>query len=167
MDHLKTIKAKIFSGFETFEPVLLDWKKDGAKIVFTNGCFDLIHRGHVESLTQAAALGDKLIIGLNSDSSVEILKGQGHPLISEESRAILLASFMFVDAVILFSEETPYNLIAQIVPNVLVKGNEYAIEEIAGFDVVLANGGKVIPLELVPGFSTSSLITKIRNLKNE
>ena len=167
MDHLKNIKAKIFSGFEAFGPVLLEWKKEGRKIVFTNGCFDLVHRGHVESMTQAAALGDKLIVGLNSDESVKLLKGEGRPLIDEESRAILMASFMFVDAVVLFSEETPYNLIAQIVPDVLVKGDEYSVEEIAGFDVVLANGGKVIPLELVPGFSTSSLITKIRNLKDE
>ena len=130
-------------------------------MVFTNGCFDLVHRGHIDSLSKAAALGDRLIVGLNSDVSVKILKGQNRPLIDQNSRAILVASLFMVDAVILFNEETPYELIKAIIPDVLVKGSEYQIEEIAGFDVVLAAGGQVERIELTEGFSTSDLIQKI------
>jgi D-glycero-beta-D-manno-heptose 1-phosphate adenylyltransferase len=167
MDHLQRIKTKIFTDYPSFRPFMDQWKKEGKTTVFTNGCFDLIHRGHVEMLLEAAEKADKLIIGLNSDGSVEKLKGRGRPLMDEKSRALMLASFCFVDAVVLFPEDTPYRLISQILPDVLVKGGDYTVPEIAGHDVVLANGGKVGVIKLVPGFSTTSLIKKIQNPGDE
>jgi len=167
MDHLQRIKTKIFPGYPFFRPLLDRWRKAGKTTVFTNGCFDLVHRGHVEMLLQAAEKADKLIIGLNSDGSVKKLKGRGRPLTDEQSRALMLASLCFVDAVVLFPEDTPTSLISQILPDVLVKGGDYTVPEIAGHDVVLANGGKVGVIQLVPGFSTTSLIKKIRNSGDE
>ena len=158
------IKSKIYSDFAAFEPLLKKWKENNEKIVFTNGCFDLIHLGHVDSLLKAANLGTKLIVGLNSDESVRALKGKGRPILNIEARTTLLAAFAFVDAVIVFTEETPAGLIASILPDLLVKGNEYAINEIAGFDTVIKNGGKVKTLELVPGVSTTEMINKIKSL---
>ncbi len=158
------IYSKIFSDFKSFENTLKTWKDNNETIVFTNGCFDIVHHGHVDSLVRSAEMGTKLIVGLNADSSVEILKGRNRPVLNVESRAIVLAAFCFVDAVIIFSEETPADLIAQILPDILVKGNEYKIHEIAGSDTVLKNGGKVITLELVPGISTSDIINKIKIL---
>ncbi len=121
--------------------------------------------GHVDSLYKSAELGSKLIVGLNSDASVASLKGQNRPILNHESRAVVLAAFAFVDAVVLFEEETPSELIALIIPDVLVKGKQYEIHEIAGHDTVLANGGRVETLELVPGISTSVIIEKIKNLE--
>lgn len=158
------IDSKIFSDFKSFEETLKIWKRDKEKIVFTNGCFDIIHHGHVNSLSQSAKMGTKLIVGLNSDSSVKKLKGNNRPVLNEESRSIVLAAFAFVDAVVIFSEETPADLISNIIPDVLVKGNEYEIHEIAGSDTVLANGGEVKALEQIPGISTSDMIKKIKNL---
>ena len=158
------IRSKIFSDFPTFETTLKEWKSNNETIVFTNGCFDLLHHGHVDSLQKSAALGTKLIVGLNSDESVKLLKGEGRPVLNEKGRALLLAAFVFVDAVIIFREETPAELIAQIIPNVLVKGKQYEIHEIAGHDTVLNNGGKVETLDLVPGISTSELINRIKRL---
>jgi rfaE bifunctional protein nucleotidyltransferase chain/domain len=159
---LQIIQSKIFTDFETFKPLLKQWKQSGESVVFTNGCFDLVHRGHIDSLAKTATLGNRLIVGLNSDVSVKLLKGKNRPLIDQQSRAILLAALFMVDAVVLFEEETPYELISKIIPDVLVKGSEYQIEEIAGFDVVLAAGGKVERIELTEGFSTSDLIRKIK-----
>ncbi len=161
---MKNIADKIFPTFESFFETLKGWKTQNRKLVFTNGCFDLIHRGHIDSLSQCAAFGDKLIVGLNSDDSVRRLKGSERPLIDQESRATVLAALQMVDAVIYFDEDTPYNLIEKIRPDVLVKGEEYAIEEIAGHDVVLAHGGKVERLALTEGYSTSALIEKIKKL---
>ncbi len=158
------IESKIFPDFNSFESTLKTWRSNNEKIVFTNGCFDIVHHGHVDSLINSAEMGTKLIVGLNSDRSVEILKGRNRPILSVESRAIVLAAFSFVDAVIIFTEETPANLIAQIIPDVLAKGNQYKIHEIAGFDTVLAHGGKVVTIELVPGISTSDIIDKIKTL---
>jgi rfaE bifunctional protein nucleotidyltransferase chain/domain len=157
------IQSKIFTDASSFSMVLKEWKQAGNKVVFTNGCFDLVHRGHIDSLAKAAEFGDRLIIGLNSDVSVKLLKGENRPLIDQQSRAVLLASLLMVDAVILFDEETPYELIKDIIPDVLVKGNEYQIEEIAGFDIVLASGGKVERIELTEGLSTTELIRKIKD----
>jgi D-beta-D-heptose 7-phosphate kinase/D-beta-D-heptose 1-phosphate adenosyltransferase len=165
MEPLQSIATKVFRDFDKFRPILEEWKKKGAHLVFTNGCFDLVHRGHVEYLARAAAKGDKLIIGLNSDQSVQLLKGEGRPLTDEYSRALLLAAFSFVDAVVIFQEETPALLIEKILPDYLIKGNDYRIDEIAGYQTVIANGGIVETLDLVSGFSTSSLIKKIRNLE--
>jgi D-beta-D-heptose 7-phosphate kinase/D-beta-D-heptose 1-phosphate adenosyltransferase len=158
------IRSKIFQNFQEFEPALKKWKSDNETIVFTNGCFDILHHGHVDSLQKSADLGTKLIVGLNSDKSVKMLKGEGRPVLDEQARAILLAAFVFVDAVVIFEEETPAELIAQVIPDVLVKGKQYEIHEIAGHDTVLNNGGKVETLDLVPGISTSELIKKIKNL---
>jgi D-glycero-beta-D-manno-heptose 1-phosphate adenylyltransferase len=157
----EVIESKIFESAAEFIPTLKEWRLSSEKVVFTNGCFDLVHRGHIDSLAKASALGDRLIVGLNSDISVKLLKGKNRPLIDQNSRALLLASLFMVDSVILFDEETPYELIKSIVPDVLVKGSEYQIEEIAGFDVVLAAGGQVERIELTEGFSTSDLIQKI------
>ncbi len=140
------------------------WKGSNHTIVFTNGCFDLIHHGHVDSLQESAALGSKLIVGLNSDKSVRMLKGENRPILKEMERAAVLAAFECVDAVIIFNEETPAEIIAEIIPDVLVKGAQYEVEEIAGHDTVLNNGGKVERLDLVEGISTSELIERIKKL---
>ncbi|MDX9883703.1 MAG: D-glycero-beta-D-manno-heptose 1-phosphate adenylyltransferase [Prolixibacteraceae bacterium] len=161
MNPKQTIKSKIFPAFPVFFETLKKWKTHNYKLVFTNGCFDILHRGHADSLLKSASFGDKLIVGLNSDASVKMLKGPNRPVFDQESRAFILASLQMVDAVVIFDEETPYELIRQIQPDVLVKGNEYLLEEIAGYDIVLAKGGKVERIELTPGFSTSEIIRKI------
>jgi rfaE bifunctional protein nucleotidyltransferase chain/domain len=161
---MNKITQKIYPSFEAFFDTLKIWKTKNYKLVFTNGCFDLLHRGHIDNLIKSAQLGDKLILGLNNDESVRLLKGKKRPLMDEASRAIIMASLQMVDAVILFGEETPYKLIKAVQPDVLVKGNDYQVEEIAGFDIVLARGGKVETIELTEGVSTSSLIEKIKKL---
>ncbi len=158
------IQSKIFSDFKTFEPLLKNWKANQEKIVFTNGCFDIIHHGHVDSILRCAQLGTKLIVGLNTDDSVRLLKGKGRPILGETGRATILAAFSFVDAVILFQEETPAKLISQIIPHILVKGKDYTIHEIAGHETVLESGGEVKTLDLVPGISTTDIIQRIKNL---
>ena len=162
MSHLNKLNTKIYSLEELGNKVNA-WKKAGEEIVFTNGCFDIIHKGHIEVLAQTADLGDKLIIGLNSDSSIQKLKGEGRPIIDEQSRAILLASLSFVDAVVLFSEDTPINLISTLLPDVLVKGGDYKISSIVGHKVVQENGGQVILVPFVDGFSSTIIIDKIKN----
>lgn len=162
MDTSEIIQSKIFENSQNFKPVLDQWRAAGFTVVFTNGCFDLVHRGHIDSLAKAAELGDRLIVGLNSDTSVTLLKGISRPLIDQQSRTILLASLLMVDAVIIFDEETPYELIKAIKPDILAKGSEYELEEIAGYDIVLANGGRVERIELTEGFSTTDIIHKIK-----
>jgi D-beta-D-heptose 7-phosphate kinase/D-beta-D-heptose 1-phosphate adenosyltransferase len=157
-------KSKIFNDFQSLYPLLEIWKGSNNTIVFTNGCFDIIHNGHVDSLQKSAAFGTKLIVGLNSDASVKQLKGDKRPILNQQARAELLAAFECVDAVVIFNEETPAELIAQVIPHVLVKGAQYEIHEIAGHDTVLNNGGRVETLELVEGISTSEIIEKIKNL---
>lgn len=137
------------------------WRLRGQQVVFTNGCFDLLHLGHVDYLERAKALGDRLIIGLNRDVSVRQLKGPGRPLQDETSRARLLAALEFVDAVVLFASETPATLIEAIGPDVLVKGSDYQVTEIAGHEHVLARGGRVETLDFIAGYSTSALIARI------
>lgn len=161
MSNLKSIKSKIYT-LSDLKIQSDKWKENGDKVVFTNGCFDLVHRGHVEVLANTADLGDRLIIGLNSDSSIQELKGENRPIIDENSRAILLASLQFVDAIVLFSEETPRNLIETIVPNILAKGGDYNVSQIAGYEVVLKNGGEVILVPFIDGFSTSNIVDKIK-----
>jgi D-glycero-beta-D-manno-heptose 1-phosphate adenylyltransferase len=124
------------------------------KIVFTNGCFDLLHLGHIEYLSKAADLGT-LIVGLNSDASVKRIKGAHRPINDEKARAMVLASLSFVEAVVLFDEDTPYELIKTIQPDILVKGNDYKAEEIVGYDIVHGNGGQIITIELTEGYSTT------------
>ncbi|MCC6690606.1 MAG: D-glycero-beta-D-manno-heptose 1-phosphate adenylyltransferase [Bacteroidia bacterium] len=135
------------------------------KIVFTNGCFDLLHMGHVDYLSKAADCGTKLIVGVNSDASVRRLKkGPSRPIQNETSRALIIAALHFVDIVTVFDEDTPYELIKLIQPDVLVKGADYKIEEIAGHDIVLAKGGEVKLIELVKGYSTSAIEKKIKEI---
>lgn len=162
MSHLKSINTKIFY-LESLKEQVTNWKKAGEKVVFTNGCFDLIHRGHIEVLAQTADLGDKLIIGINSDVSIKKLKGESRPIIDEKSRVILLASLSFVDAIVLFSEETPLNLISNLNPDVLAKGGDYKINTIVGHDIIRKNGGEVILVPFVEGFSSSNIVDKIKN----
>jgi rfaE bifunctional protein nucleotidyltransferase chain/domain len=138
------------------------WQKEGKKVVFTNGVFDLLHIGHVTYLAKAAELGDKLIIGLNTDSSVKRIKGESRPINDQSSRAALLASLFFVDGVVLFDEDTPLNLISYLLPNILVKGADYSIENIVGAKEVIANGGEVKTITFVEGYSSTSIIKKIK-----
>ena len=161
MTNLQNIKSKIYTLPELVEIAKI-WRGKRDKIVFTNGCFDLVHRGHVEVLANTADLGDRLIIGLNSDSSIQKLKLENRPIIDENSRAILLASLQFIDAIILFSEDTPRKLIETIVPDILAKGGDYKVEEIAGHEVVLQNGGEVILVPFIDGFSTTNIVDKIK-----
>ena len=140
------------------------WRLLKKTVAFTNGCFDLLHEGHIASLSQAAAEADFLIVGVNADESVKKIKGEHRPVNNQHSRALLLASLLMVDAVIIFEEDTPLNLINTVLPDVLVKGGDYKIDEIAGAKEVIANGGRVIINPIVPGFSTSSLIEKIHAL---
>ena len=158
---MKLLKKKLKTWNEAHD-IIKKLQKNGKKIVFTNGCFDLVHRGHVEVLANTADLGDRLIIGLNSDSSIQKLKGENRPIIDENSRAILLASLQFIDAIVLFSEDTPQKLIETIVPDILAKGGDYKVEEIAGHEVVLENGGSVILVPFIDGFSTTNIIDKIK-----
>ena len=139
------------------------WRMKGDRIVFTNGCFDILHRGHVEYLQEAASLGDRLVIGVNSDASVKRQgKGPERPLNDQDSRAKVLAALRLVDAVVIFDEDTPLALIEAIVPDVLVKGGDWSEDRIVGADVVRKNGGEVRSLKLVDGFSTTALVEKIR-----
>jgi len=136
-------------------------KAAGRKVAFTNGVFDILHRGHVEYLQKARELGDLLIIGLNSDSSVRRIKGPQRPLCSQEDRAVVLSALACVDHIVLFDEDTPQKLIEALLPDIIVKRADYSVEQIVGADVVLKNGGQVLPIALTPGKSTSGLIKKI------
>ena len=137
------------------------WHADGLRVVFTNGCFDIVHLGHIDYLEKARALGDKLVLGLNTDASVSRIKGPLRPVVSETARARLMAALAFVDLVTLFYEPTPLELIETLRPDVLVKGDDYTVATIVGAEFVLGYGGRVETVALVPGYSTSSLIQKI------
>jgi len=138
------------------------WRVHKHKIVFTNGCFDLLHPGHIDYLEQAARLGGKLVVGLNTDQSVQRLKGLKRPIQDENSRAKILAALEFVSAVCLFEEDTPYELIQALQPEILVKGADYQPEEIVGYDIVTANGGEVRTISFLAGYSSSAIIHKIQ-----
>ena len=138
------------------------WRAEGQLIVFTNGCFDIVHLGHIDYLEKARALGQRLILGLNTDASVSCIKGPLRPVVNEYARARLMASLEFVDAVTLFGEPTPLELIEAIQPDVLVKGDDYTVDTIVGAEFVLARGGRVETVALVPGYSTSKLIERIK-----
>jgi rfaE bifunctional protein nucleotidyltransferase chain/domain len=154
------IRQKILSGAE-LDRWLTRASFKSKKIVFTNGCFDVLHRGHVDYLVQASDLGDLLVIGLNTDESVKRLKGPSRPYLDEETRAYILASMSFVAAVILFEEDTPLELIRKVKPDVLVKGSDYKPVEIVGHDLVTSWGGKVLTVDLTPGFSSTQVIGKL------
>lgn len=163
MSHHKSILAKVYTSTQTLAQQVQTWQNNGQKVVFTNGCFDLLHRGHVDYLAKAADCGHKLVIGVNTDASVSKLKGPNRPIQDQQSRLQILASLLCVDAVILFDEQTPYDLIKTLQPDVLVKGSDYRPENIVGYDIVTAKGGEVKTIDFIPGFSTSAIERKIKN----
>ncbi|MCT4614432.1 MAG: D-glycero-beta-D-manno-heptose 1-phosphate adenylyltransferase [Marinifilaceae bacterium] len=162
MKKIDIIHDKIYFNKKEAAKRLKYWKFKDEKVVFTNGCFDLVHRGHIEYLAKAADIGTKLIVGLNSDASVKNLKGESRPINDEDSRAELLAAFSFIDMVIIFDEETPLELIQYISPKYLVKGSDYKVEEIVGYDHVKRNGGDIITMNFLSGYSSTNIIKKIK-----
>ena len=155
-----SFKTKIVSADHAAKMVQ-QWQQNKEKVVFTNGCFDIVHRGHVEYLAAAASKGQRLVLGLNTDASVSRIKGPTRPIVDEQSRAIVLAAFAFIDLVVLFDEDTPYELIKTLQPDVLVKGADYKVENIVGYDIVTQKGGSVETITFVEGFSTTDIIDKL------
>lgn len=164
MKEIERIERKIICE-KDLNNLILKWREENQKIVFTNGCFDLLHLGHVDYLAKAKDLGDRLIIGVNTDSSVKRLKGKNRPLQDENSRLHILAALHSVDAVVLFDEDTPYELIKKIQPDILVKGADYKIENIVGYDIVTSRGGSVKTIEFIEGYSTTKIEQRILNSK--
>lgn len=156
------IHAKIHSHRSEISDVLKRWEQAGQTVVFTNGCFDILHKGHIEYLFEASKFADKMVIGLNTDASVRRLKGDGRPVNDNHARATLMAALGFVDMVVFFDEETPKDLIEVVQPDVLTKGSDYVAENIVGYDTVMAKGGQVITIDLTEGFSTTALIERIK-----
>ena len=157
---LEFIQNKIYKLSE-LNLIVNQWKMLSKKVVFTNGCFDIIHRGHNTYLLEAAELGNKLIVAVNSDESVRKLKGSNRPIVDEYSRALNLASHTYIDAVIIFDEDTPLNLINELQPDVLIKGGDYTLETIVGAKEVLSYGGQVEIIPFLEGYSTTNVIEKI------
>jgi rfaE bifunctional protein nucleotidyltransferase chain/domain len=160
----ENLRKKILNR-QHLSDIVTTWKENNEVIVFTNGCFDIMHPGHVIYLAKAADFGTKLIVAVNTDNSVRKLKGTNRPVLDENARVLILAAFSFVDAVVLFDEETPLMLIEQLLPHVLVKGKDYKAEDIVGHDAVIQNGGSVETIELVPGYSTSGIEEKIKRTR--
>jgi rfaE bifunctional protein nucleotidyltransferase chain/domain len=160
LDKWQIINRKILT-LDELRRKILSWRLTGNKIVFTNGCFDILHRGHLKLLLEAAALGQVLVVGVNSDASVRRLKGVNRPVNNAQDRLMALAAMEFVDAVVLFEEDDPGLLIQAILPEVLVKGNDYTIDQIAGAREVTGSGGKVVLVPLLEGYSTSALLEKM------
>jgi len=159
---LQIIKSKI-QTWDQIGKTVSEWKAEGKKVVFTNGCFDILHYGHIHYLAQARLLGDKLVIGLNSIGSVKRLKGDNRPINDDNTRLYLLAALQFVDGVVIFEEDTPLNLIKIVKPDILVKGGDYSIENIVGAKEVLKNGGEVKSLAFVEGYSTTAIENKLKS----
>lgn len=158
---LQWIQSRIFDSRQAFAHHCAALRASGRTVVFTNGCFDILHRGHLEYLANAASMGNTLVIGVNTDASVRKLKGPLRPVNSEQDRLLALASLVMVDSVCLFDEETPLELIKAVKPDVLAKGGDYTIDTIVGAQEVIANGGKVEVIPFVDGYSTTKLIEKI------
>jgi D-beta-D-heptose 7-phosphate kinase/D-beta-D-heptose 1-phosphate adenosyltransferase len=158
-------EEKIIGTDGELDARLLNWRKQGLRVGFTNGCFDILHPGHVKVLTAARGACDRLIVGLNSDTSVKRLKGDGRPVQDERARAEVLAALEAVDLVAIFEEDTPIRLIAQIKPSVLVKGGDYTLDQVVGHEIVEASGGEVLLVDVLPGFSTTSLVNRARGGK--
>ena len=161
MNKLDITRQKIAEP-DQLDRILAIWRFQEKKIVFTNGCFDILHRGHVEYLARAASHGDVMVVGLNSDKSVKNIKGPYRPIQDEKTRALILASLYFVNIVVLFDEDTPYELIKIVRPDVLVKGADYKPEQIVGYDIVKARGGEIVTVDLVAGQSTTAIIEKLK-----
>lgn len=159
---MSQLDEKIFKDYTEAAALVHQWKSSGLEVCFTNGCFDLIHTGHIRYLEEAAGLGDKLVVGINADASVSRLKGKHRPIKDEETRALLLSAFSFIDMVVVFTEDTPLKLIEQVSPDVLVKGGDWTVDQIVGSEHVMALGGEVKSLQFVPGHSTTSLEEKIK-----
>ncbi len=156
------IHSKIFSDRKAISATINKWSKEGQRLVFTNGCFDILHKGHIDYLYEASKLADKMVIGLNTDASVQLLKGHGRPVNNNEARALMIAALGFVDMVVFFEEDTPKLLIDAVQPDVLTKGSDYEAKNIVGYDTVMAKGGQVTTIDLTDGFSTTGLIEKIK-----
>jgi len=161
MHKIDVLKSKIASVVE-IQRLMQIWGIKSEKVVFTNGCFDILHRGHLEYLASAADLGKRLIVGLNSDASVKRLKGEGRPINSMEDRAIALASLHVVDAVVIFEEETPELLIKALKPDILAKGGDYAMDQIVGADFVKTQGGEIAIIAFTEGYSTTTFLDKLK-----
>lgn len=161
MKNISCIPDKIYSA-EHLKQLIAAWKVKGKTVAFTNGCFDILHEGHIFSFCQAAKEADYLIVALNTDESVKRLKGPSRPVNNQNSRALLVASLVMVDAVVLFEEDTPLNIIQTLMPDVLVKGGDYTIETIVGAKEVIANGGRVVINPIIQGFSTTGMIEKLK-----
>ncbi len=157
MSSLDKIKQKIIQ-IDDLERWSKEIRPNIKKLVFTNGCFDIIHRGHVTYLAQAADFGDKFIVALNTDQSVSRLKGESRPIQDEQTRALIMASLECVDYVCFFNEDTPLNIIKILLPNVLIKGGDYEVDKIVGYKEVISSGGEVLTIDFVPGFSTTSIL---------
>ena len=163
MKNITAVEQKIIS-FDKIETWVSSQRIKGKTIAFTNGCFDILHEGHIYSLSQAAKEADILIVGVNADASVRKLKGEHRPINNQHSRSLILASLLIVDAVVIFEEDTPLELIKKIMPDLLVKGGDYTIETVVGAKEVIANGGKVIINPIIENFSTTGIIDKIKSL---
>lgn len=157
---------KICKTREELAQLVAQWQENGEEVVFTNGCFDILHPGHVTYLEQAKALGNRLIIGVNTDASVSKLKGEHRPIQSEQARCMVLAALESVDALVLFNEDTPKDLIETVKPNILVKGGDYTIETIVGGDFVMKNGGEVKVIPFLEGYSTTAIEERILKAKS-
>ena len=160
MNKIKDAVEKV-KALEDLVEIRNDLRKQGKKVVFTNGCFDVLHKGHIHYLAEASELGDFLVVGLNTDASIRKIKGDTRPYLDQETRSLILASLKFVSLIVLFDEETPAELIKKILPDVLVKGNDYKPEEIVGYDIVKAAGGEIVTLDFVEGYSSTEIINKI------
>lgn len=160
MSYIQAIASKIVS-IQQLRDHLARIRSKKQRIVFTNGCFDLVHKGHIDYLAKAKDLGDILILGLNTDNSIQRIKGPTRPVQKQDARATIIAAFEFIDYVVLFDEDTPYELIKEVQPDVLVKGADYKPEDIVGYDIVMEKGGEIKTLEFLPGHSTSLIIEKI------
>lgn len=163
MDYLQVIQNKIIDK-ANLSKLIANYRLKNQKIVFTNGCFDLLHKGHITYLAQAASLGNRLIVGINSDSSVQKLKGTHRPIQDEESRTLIMAGLHVVSAVIIFEEDTPLELIKQIEPDFLVKGGDWEPSKIVGAELVQAYGGQVISIPFIDGYSTTNIEAKIKSV---
>lgn len=156
------ISDKIAPNYESAAKRVYAWQQQGLDVVFTNGCFDLIHKGHILYLEEASQQGDKLIVAINADKSVSKLKGKHRPIKDEDNRSLIMAAFSFVDLIVIFHEETPLELIEMITPDVLVKGGDWSPDQIVGSEHVINHGGSVLSLQFVEGYSTTALENKIK-----
>ena len=159
---MKNFEKKIIKSSLDLQKKIKTWKESNQKIVFTNGCFDILHLGHIKILSESKKLGDKLVVGLNTDESVKILKGKNRPVNNNYHRSMMLASLSFVDLIVFFEEENPYNLIKLVLPNIITKGGDYEEKEIIGGDLILSKGGQINIIPLLPNLSSSKLIEKYK-----